>query len=249
VTVLLPPEIARLVGDQPLQPVTVGESDARVWRVADRWYLKAGFAADVADEATRLEWFTGRAPVPRVIAHEHDGQTAYLLTEAIDGVAAHCVTTDRLACVQAVAAGLRLLHALDVRSCPFDARRAVRVAQARAKAVAGRVDEADFDATRVGRTALALLAELEAMPPADEDLVVTHGDFCLPNVVLNAGSVAGFVDVGRAGVADRHQDLALAARSIAYNFGDAFVAPFFDAYGIVPDPGRLAFYTLLDVFF
>lgn len=61
--------------------------------------------------------------------------------------------------------------------------------------------------------------------------------------------VAGFIDLGRAGVADRHQDFACAARSIAYNFGDAFVAPFFSAYGAEPDPARIAFYQLLDEFF
>ncbi len=78
---------------------------------------------------------------------------------------------------------------------------------------------------------------------------MTHGDYCLPNVVLRDGAVAGFIDVGRAGVADRHQDFACAARSIAYNYGEQFVAPFFEAYGMAPDPARIAFYQLLDEFF
>ena len=100
-----------------------------------------------------------------------------------------------------------------------------------------------------GRSALDLLSELEATRPGSEDLVVTHGDFCLPNVILRSGAVAGFIDVGRAGVADRHQDFACAARSIAYNYGEQFVAPFFEAYGMAPDPARIAFYQLLDEFF
>ncbi len=51
-------------------------------------------------------------------------------------------------------------------------------------------------------------------------------------------------------VADRYQDLALAARSIDYNFGAEWIAPFFDAYDISPvDQTKVSFYQLLDEFF
>ena len=33
----------------------------------------------------------------------------------------------------------------------------------------------------------------------EEDLVFTHGDYCLPNVIIDGEEVAGFVDWGRAG--------------------------------------------------
>ena len=149
-------------------------------------------------------------------------------------------TERRLDAVRALADGLRLLHALDVRACPFDARLAVTMAKARDNALAGRVDESDFDDSRLGRTALDLLGELEATRPDSADLVATHGDYCLPNVILRDGAVAGFIDVGRAGVADRHQDFWCAARSIAYNYGESFVAP---------SSARIEFYQLLDEFF
>ncbi len=247
---MIPPSIARLVGALPMEAKTVGKSNAHVWRVGAQFYLKMSAQGhDVADEAARLQWFAGRAPVPRVIAFERDGDESYLLTEAIGGVAAHAVVGAPLECVRAFATGLRQLHRLDVRECPFDARLSVVMAGARDNALAGRVDESDFDAVRLGRTALDLIEELEATRPNEEDLVVTHGDYCLPNVILRDRTVKAFIDVGRAGVADRHQDFACAARSIAYNYGDAYMAPFFDAYGAVPDPARIAFYQLLDEFF
>lgn len=91
--------------------------------------------------------------------------------------------------------------------------------------------------------------------PTDEDLVFTHGDFCLPNIILDRGTngdvrIAGLVDCGRAGIADRYQDIALAVRSIVYNFGDIWVAPFLESYGLPqPHEEKLRFFTLLDEFF
>ena len=151
--------------------------------------------------------------------------------------------------VQELARGLRWFHALPVDDCPFDARLDVRLREAKQRLDAGLVDEANFDPERQGLAAVDLYPMLLRDRPASEDLVVTHGDYCLPNVLLAGSGVVGFVDVGRAGIADRYQDLALAARSIRYNLGEALVPLFFKAYGVPQDAARVAYYQLLDEFF
>jgi len=246
----LPDAIRRAIGDESLEPVTVGRSDADVWKIGTEFYLKT--SADVgalAAEAARLGWLVRNVCVPTIVEFERDDARAYLLTTALPGVGAHDFGGTPQRCVELLAEGLRAWHELPVDACPFDARLATTMAHARANAEAGRVDETDFDDSRAGRTAFELLAQLDESQPRDEDLVVAHGDYCLPNIVIHGDRVAGFVDVGRAGVSDRYRDLALAARSIDYNIGGEWVAPFFNAYGIEPDPRRIAFYQLLDEFF
>lgn len=89
---------------------------------------------------------------------------------------------------------------------------------------------------RRGRRAASLWEEPLASGPADDDLAFTHGDYCLPKIILYSGCpvqtvrVSGFIDLGRAGVADRYTDLALCAGSIGSNLGPERVKPFFEAY-------------------
>ena len=59
--------------------------------------------------------------------------------------------------------------------------------------------------------------------------------------------MTGLVDCGRAGVGDRHQDLALAMRSPTFNFAADTVGTFLSAYGGAPiDPKALELFTILD---
>lgn len=257
--------VARLVPGHVFERVTIGESSAGVWRCtidgSSPVYLKTAPSAaglQLDEEADRLRWMNEHdLPVPAVRDCGRVGSTEFLLLEEVPGLAASepqwasCLP----AMINALGAGLAILHRTSTVDCPFDQRVARQIDAARQRVAAGLVREDDFDAIRAGRRATDLFDELLTSIPADEDLVFTHGDFCLPNITLDRGpngevQIAGLVDCGRAGIADRHQDLALAVRSIIYNFGDSWVEPFIQAYGLPrPQEKKLRFYTLLDEFF
>ncbi|MGO7331995.1 APH(3')-II family aminoglycoside O-phosphotransferase [Rhizobium leguminosarum] len=249
---------ARLAGYR-FERDALGRSAASVFRLEalglPTLYLKveqAGPFVELADEAARLRWLqTSGLPCPDVIAEDSDGVHNRLLISALPGsdlTSASALTPP--ARVELLAIALLDLHRLPIASCPFDHRLERRVAAAKARMQAGIVDETDFDETRVGKSAEALFAELESGKPSREDLVVIHGDACLPNFVASEEGFSGYIDCSRLGVADRYQDIALACRSIAHNFGEALVQPFLDRYGMpATDPARLAYYQLLDEFF
>lgn len=59
-----------------------------------------------------------------------------------------------------------------------------------------------------------------------------HGDYCLPNIMLNDWSFSGFIDLGNGGVGDRHVDLFWGAWTLFFNLKtDEYKERFFDAYG------------------
>ena len=114
---------------------------------------------------------------------------------------------------------LRLVHAVPVRDCPFEADWDTRLNQAEVRIRAGLADESDFDDANLGRTADDILAELRSQPPLPFRISFTHGDACLPNFLCDRGELSGVVDLGRAGITHPAQDWALALRSMRRNFG------------------------------
>jgi aminoglycoside 3'-phosphotransferase-2 len=248
---------ARLAGHAWV-PQTMGRTEAAVFRIEapgrPSLFAKteiAGPFSEVPREAARLRWLS-RSPIPcpEVIAELREGQRDWLLMSGAAGL--DLASSPHLGpgrTVEIAADALRALHRLDIESCPFDHRLEIRIADARARMEAGLVDEDDFDDERRGRPARDVFAELLARRPEREDLVVTHGDACLPNLLAENDRFTGFVDCARLGVADRHQDLALATRSIRHDLGEEWVEPFFLRYGTIGDHDRLAYYRLLDEFF
>lgn len=221
-------------------------------------YLKQGtgvVADDIAAEFVRLRWLQGRLPCPAIVAFVCEGDDAALLTSAVPGVTAYeALTADPSrapAIVATLAATHRALHAVPVDSCPFDASLAVRLSTARERVHAGLVDEDDFGDLHTGWSAAQVLAALErgldgGLPLAR---VVTHGDFSLGNVLVHEGRVTGVIDVGRLGVADPYQDLAILHDNLA-EFGEAAQAALWRGYGIAqPDDARRVAHLRLDELF
>lgn len=207
--------------------------------------------AELAREAAALRWLDGRIGAPRVVWSGELGAGPALLTEALAGAPLHELSGDaaRQGVVAAIAA-LAQLHALPVADCPFDERLPIKLAAAQLRLDEGGIDPADFDRDQSGRTPFGAWAELTARPRPREDLVVTHGDACLPNFILRPDGRAAIIDLGRFGVADRYQDLALFVRSAAYNFPDLPVrALLAEHYPVQPiDDDKLEYYRLLDEF-
>ncbi|WP_184355745.1 APH(3') family aminoglycoside O-phosphotransferase [Rhizobium sp. BK602] len=237
----------------------LGRSSASVFRLeADGrppLYLKSEIVSPFSEldgEVERLHWLAAQGFLcPKLIAHEIGGGRGWLLMTALEGVdlasAAPLLPLDR---VRMLAQALRTLHGIDIAACPFDHRLEVRIEAAKARVLAGLVDETDFDEARLGQSARTLFRELVERRPAGDDVVVTHGDACLPNFIAAGDRFAGYIDCGRLGVADRYQDIALACGSIGYNFGEALVPPFLEAYGISEvDVEKMDYYQLLDEFF
>ena len=219
-------------------------------------HLKRGegtVADDITDEMARLVWLRGRVAVPAVVHFARTADAAWLLATAIEGDSVDASIAGDPDClpglIAPLAACLRAIHALPVEPCPFEAGAAVRLAAAQARLDAGLVDTDDFGDNHQGWTARQVWDEMTALRPSRFERVVTHGDFSLGNVLVKDGQVTGIIDVGRLGVADPYQDLAIVWHNLE-EFGAGLGDRFLAAYGIdAPDRTRLAFHLCLDEFF
>ena len=218
-------------------------------RVAFLKVVQAGHYPAPSQEADRTRWAHTYLPVPAVIDSGTDGAVEWLLTTEVAGIDAklHPLIADPATLVPALGRGLAAFHAAAPASdCPFvfDARAAIAHVHKRVRD--GIATAADLHPEHAHLTIDAALAELERLAPDSEDLVVCHGDYCFPNVLLDdAGAVTGYIDLGELGVADRWWDVAIGAWSTTWNVGPGWEDVFYEAYGVAPDPRRIAFYRLL----
>lgn len=257
----LPPDIsAELVGYKWLRN-TFGQSGGAVFRLfgkegAPDLFLKYGegaLADDLIDEVVRLRWLGEHVPMPAIVQFVRTSNEAWLLTTAVHGRTAYQIMEEcpdqRTAIVDAIANFLRRIHGIPIGVCHFTSSHENRLLRARARIDADLVDEDDFDEDRVGWTAGQVWDALQCLLPLAVDPVVTHGDFSLDNLLIHKGEVAGCIDAGRVGIADRYQDIAIAWNCLG-EFGASLQERFLTQYGIQDlDRKKLQFHLMLDELF
>lgn len=205
--------------------------EARVYYI-DRdggYFLKAAPKGSLAREAMLTRYFHEKG-LAAAVASYFTVECDYLLTERVRGEdATHAVyLSDPARLAERSAEILRALHETDFAGCPVTDRMNSYFETVEENYRRGAYD---LSFGKFGSAEEAYRVATEGRTLLQNDTLI-HGDYCLPNFLMDNWMFSGFIDLGNGGVGDRHVDLFWGAWTLAYNLGtDCYRDRFFDAYG------------------
>ena len=196
-------------------------------------FLKSAPVGTLQNEAVMTRYFGEKGLGATVLDYRTEQGRDWLLTTRVAGEDCTHYLEDPRRLTDLIATRLRALHELPFAGCPVSDRTAGFLAAAEEGYRLGRCDlsfhampQAPF---KTAEEAVAFLAQNKHLLARD---TLLHGDYCLPNIMLDEWRFSGFIDVGNGGVGDRHVDLFWGAWTLAFNLKtEAYRERFFDAYG------------------
>ncbi len=259
----LPKRIKEIIGDRNYIQNKVGMSNARVI-CFDDFVLKIENQSEESENEYKLmAWLADKLPVPQVVCYEKDSDMSFLLMRRLTGEmscsAALMENSKQL--VGMLADGLKMLWKIDALSCPYcnSIDKKLKLAEMRVKQNLIYVENSEMETFGDNgfKSPAELLQWLKDNKPVEE-LVFSHGDYCMPNIFIKNNKINGFIDLGRSGVADKYQDIALCYRSLKHNFDGSHGGKVYENFNaeslfieldIVPDWEKIKYYILMDELF
>lgn len=196
-------------------------------------FLKSAEAGSLRAEAELDAFFCSLGLGPEVLEYRTEGND-WLLTRRVPGE--DCTHPEYLAqperLAETMAQMLWDLHHRDAARCPVQNHTARYLRRARDNHAAGRYDMDLFPDNWGYRSPEEAWAVVEANAGCLKTDTLLHGDYCLPNVLLDNWKPTGFIDLGGAGVGDKHVDLFWGKWTLNFNLKtDKYCNRFLDAYG------------------
>ena len=198
-------------------------------------YIKKARHGALRNEAAMTRYFHDKGLAAAVLHYgqDHDSND-WLATACLPGddctASLYVREPERLAAV--LGRRLRMLHEQDPTGCPVSNRTKDYLAAVERNHAQGCADRSFF--TRVYGNADTESIYRLVRQHGDElrHDTLLHGDYCLPNVILDDWRFSGFVDLDCAGVGDRHVDVYWALWTLWFNLHtDAYGDRLLDAYG------------------
>ncbi len=210
--------------------------EARVYYIEKDcgYYLKKAARNSLSREAEMTSYFNSKGLGARVVGYETFGECDFMLTERVRGedciFARYLDDPKRLASL--IGEELRALHETDASDCPVKDRMGEYISLVEENFRTGNYDSSHFPDSFGYRSAEEAIGVFESGKKELENEVLIHGDYCLPNIMLDDWRLSGFIDVGNGGIGDRHVDLFWGAWTLGFNLGtDEYRDRFFDSYG------------------
>ncbi len=198
------------------------------------YYLKAAAAGTLKREAEMTAYFHSKGLGTEVLDYSTYNGGDLFLTAAVKGEdcthPGYLENPERLC--DTIAQNLRKLHELCYTGCPVMQRMAEYAATVENNYRTGNYDSSHFPDSFGYRSADEAIATFREGKDSLKNDVLLHGDYCLPNIMLDDWRFSAFIDVGNGGVGDRHVDLFWGAWTLGFNLHtDKYAPRFLDAYG------------------
>lgn len=253
----------KYISDWEHEVDTVGLSNAGVYLFKDMVLKIQPVSEESDNELQMMQWLRGKINVPNIIEQITDNSYSYILMSRCRGdmCCADQFMKNPLKQAEILANTLFQLWDIPVDGCPCSWPLEKRLKEAAKNVESNNIDIAHTEPTTFGKNGFKnheeLLKWLIDNKPK-ETKVITHGDFCLPNIFADDSGLTGLIDLGRAGVADKWQDIAICYRSLSNNYSGKYNGikysgyqneMLFNALGIDPDWEIIRYYILLDELF
>lgn len=210
--------------------------EARVYFVdkEDGMFLKEAEEEALCREASMTAFFHTLGLSAEMLYYGSSNEKDYMITRRIPGedctYEIYLGNPKRLCDLWAKL--LRSLHETDASECPIQSRM-----ETYRKSVEAGLSERNYEPD-LFKGIWEFASFDEAAYVAKEGLVelksevLLHGDYCLPNVILDNWRLSGYIDLGNGGIGDRHIDILWGIWTLKYNLGTAlYTDRFMDAYG------------------
>lgn len=259
----LPNNISNMIGEETYLVDQTGLSDSSVFLFHDKVLKIQQCNEEAENEYQMMLWLQGKLNVPKIIGYEIEGDKSYLLMDKCEGLMACDETymTNPQLQAKLLAKGLHNLWNVSIENCPSDCSLNIKLALAKYNVEHDLVDVDNVEPDTFGENGFKdpqeLLEWLYENRP-EEEFVLSHGDYCLPNVFIQDGDKISYIDLGKTGIADKWCDIALCYRSISNNYHGRYHNKsysgmddnlLFKELGIEPDWKKIKYYILLDELF
>jgi aminoglycoside phosphotransferase len=253
-----PENIMKYIKGRPFEQDKIGMSGSSVY-VFDDLVLKIENDTKQSKEIVNMiKWLKNKIPVPEVICHEISNNKSFLLMSKIKGKMAcddyYLENSNKL--LFQLSKAFKMLWSVDITDCPRIQDIDTKLKEARFRVEKGLVDINSFNVNGFSNPT-ELLIWLENNKP-DYEPVLSHGDLCLPNILIESDEISGFIDLGHSGVSDKWVDISLCYKSLKNNFNGTFggkIYPefepnkLFEYLHIQPNMKKIKYFILLDELF
>lgn len=224
-------EIYNIIDKNELKELNLGRSDTKVFKTKlksnyQEVILKIQYTENknnLKEEYERLKWIEGKLNTPKAYYYNEKDNIKYLIMEYKKG--APSFKFDDIG--YQLGKALKQIHQVNIENCPFNKYSPEQL-------LSNFLDKLDSIYPEIqdnykDETKETIIEFMKENIPIDK--VLTHGDYSMPNILINAGEIS-FIDLGELGISTKYLDIYYLMKSLKINKKEEIFEEFLKGYGI-----------------